>query len=140
VPLREKTLWRMLYETAARASEVLALNVNVLDLERRRAPIRSKGGAIEYVYWSTGTARLLPRLINGRPRGPLFLSERQPAPARMPRAEDFCPDSAPASATTAPASCSTTTPAPAPANPDGIFTSSGTRPRPHSGRRAPHSS
>ena len=27
VPLREKTLWRMLYETAARASEVLALNI-----------------------------------------------------------------------------------------------------------------
>ena len=27
VPLREKTLWRLLYETAARASEVLALNV-----------------------------------------------------------------------------------------------------------------
>jgi len=27
VPLREKTLWRMLYETAARASEVLALTI-----------------------------------------------------------------------------------------------------------------
>ena len=26
-PIREKTLWRLLYETAARASEVLALNV-----------------------------------------------------------------------------------------------------------------
>jgi len=25
VPLREKTLWRMLYETAARTSEILAL-------------------------------------------------------------------------------------------------------------------
>jgi integrase len=52
VTLREKTLWRMLYETAARASEILALNVEVLDLERRRAPIKSKGGATEYVYWS----------------------------------------------------------------------------------------
>src|ERR1700748_286645 len=30
VPLREKTLWRMLYETAARASEVLALNIEDL--------------------------------------------------------------------------------------------------------------
>jgi integrase len=92
VPLREKTLWRMLYETAARASEILALNIEVLDLERRRAPIRSKGGASEYVYWSTGTARLLPRLIAGRTKGPLFLSERRPAPARMPRAEDLCPE------------------------------------------------
>jgi integrase len=38
IPLRGKTLWRMLYETAARASEILALNVEDLDLERRRAP------------------------------------------------------------------------------------------------------
>ncbi|MFI6182717.1 hypothetical protein ACIA8R_44810 [Nonomuraea sp. NPDC051191] len=45
IPLREKTLWRMLYGTAARAAEILALNVEVLDLEHRRAPVRSKGGA-----------------------------------------------------------------------------------------------
>ena len=44
LPLREKTLWRMLYETAARASEILALDVEQLDLDNRRAPIRSKGG------------------------------------------------------------------------------------------------
>ena len=48
VPLREKTLWRMLYETAARASEVLALNIDDLDLDARRAPIRSKGGDTEW--------------------------------------------------------------------------------------------
>ncbi|MEV4018381.1 hypothetical protein AB0J35_48590 [Nonomuraea angiospora] len=34
IPLREKTLWRMLYETAARAAEILALNVEDLDLKR----------------------------------------------------------------------------------------------------------
>ena len=45
LPLREKTLWRMLYETAARAAEILALNVEDLDLEARRAPVQSKGGA-----------------------------------------------------------------------------------------------
>ena len=39
VPLREKTLWRILYETAARASEVLALTIEDLDLDARRAPI-----------------------------------------------------------------------------------------------------
>jgi integrase len=38
VPLREKTLWRMLYETAARASEILDLDVERLDLDNRRAP------------------------------------------------------------------------------------------------------
>ena len=90
VPLREKTLWRMLYETA-RASEVLALNIEDLDLDARRAPIRSKGGDTEWICWGSGTAHLLPRLIRGRQAGPVFLSERRPGPARRPAAQDLCP-------------------------------------------------
>jgi len=98
VPLREKTLWRMLYETAARASEILALNVEQLDLENRRAAIRSKGGETEWVYWGTGTAHLLPRLLRlpdgaSRTSGPLFLSSRKPVPARRPSTSDICPHS-----------------------------------------------
>ncbi|MGO9793659.1 MAG: tyrosine-type recombinase/integrase [Solirubrobacteraceae bacterium] len=96
VPLREKTLWRMLYETAARASEILALDVEQLDLEHRRAPIRSKGGEIEWVHWGTGTAHLLPRLLrlpdgSSRASGPLFLAKRKPVPARRPPTRDICP-------------------------------------------------
>ncbi|MEU6743742.1 tyrosine-type recombinase/integrase [Streptosporangium sandarakinum] len=93
LPLREKTLWRMLYETAARAAEILALNVEDLDLEHRRAPVRSKGGAIEWAYWDSGTAHLLLRLLDGstRTHGPVFLSERRPVPARRPVAADICP-------------------------------------------------
>ena len=94
IPPREKTLWRMLYETAARASEILALNVE--DLEQRRAPIRSKGGDTEFVYRDTGTAHLLPRLLRlpdgtSRTSGPLFLASRRPVPARRPAARDICP-------------------------------------------------
>jgi integrase len=37
VPLREKTLWRLLYETAARASEVLALNIDDPRPDARRS-------------------------------------------------------------------------------------------------------
>ncbi|GAA4204222.1 site-specific integrase [Streptosporangium oxazolinicum] len=93
IPLREKALWRMLYETAACAAEILALNVEDLDLEHRRAPVRSKGGVIEWVYWDRGTAHLLPRLPDRstRTHGPLFLSERRPVPARRPAAADICP-------------------------------------------------
>jgi Phage integrase family len=91
VPLREKTLWRILYETAARASEVLALNIEDLDLDARGAPIRSKGGDTEWICWGSGTAHLLPRLIRGRHAGPVFLSERRPGPARRPVAKDMCP-------------------------------------------------
>ena len=74
VPLREKLLWRMLYETAARASEVLALDVGDLDRARRRARIRSKGGSVDMVVWAAPTARLLGRYLAGRDAGPLFLT------------------------------------------------------------------
>jgi site-specific recombinase XerC len=50
--LRERVLWRLLYDTAARAEKILTLNVEDLDLEFRRARVVSKGGAIEYVHWA----------------------------------------------------------------------------------------
>ncbi|KAB2350381.1 site-specific integrase [Actinomadura rudentiformis] len=56
--LRERVLWRMLYETAARAEEILSLDIEDLDPEFRRARVTSKGGAIEYVHWATGSGRL----------------------------------------------------------------------------------
>jgi integrase len=43
----------MLYETAARASEVLALNIEDTGLDARRAPIRSTGGDIEWIRWGS---------------------------------------------------------------------------------------
>ena len=76
--LREKTLWRMLYETAARAGEILALNIEDLDLPRKRAAIIGKGGHKEYVFWASGAARLLSRYLAGRRRGPVFLTHRRP--------------------------------------------------------------
>jgi integrase len=91
VPLREKTLWRVLDETAARAGEVLALDIEDLDLDARRAAVRSTGGDTGWICWGSGTAHLLPRLIRGRQAGPVFLSERRPGPARRPAARDLCP-------------------------------------------------
>ncbi len=89
VPLREKTLWRLLYETAGRAGEILALDVDDIELANKRARIVSKGGALELVHFQSGSARLLPRLLAGRRRGPVFLSER-PAPPGTPSL-DVCP-------------------------------------------------
>ena len=74
VPLREKLLWRMLYETAARASEVLALDVEDVDRARRRARIRSKGGNVDMILWAAPTARLLGRYLADRTEGRLFLT------------------------------------------------------------------
>lgn len=81
--LRDKTLWRLLYETAARAGEALALDIGDLDLRNRRAKVRRKGGAADVIVWQTGTARLLPRLMAGRRAGPVFLTSRA---ARVPLA------------------------------------------------------
>jgi integrase len=92
VGLRERCLWRLLYETAARADEVLSLNVEDVDVANKRAVVISKGGDRELLHFQTGSARLLPRLIAGRRRGPLFLADRPPVPSRAPASEDLCPE------------------------------------------------
>lgn len=86
VSLRDKVLWRLLYETAARAGEILALDVSDLDLANRCARVRRKGGAMDMIVWQTGTARLLPRLLKGRQNGPVFLTERR-ARVQLPPAD-----------------------------------------------------
>ncbi|MFH9070127.1 sigma-70 family RNA polymerase sigma factor [Streptomyces alboflavus] len=86
LPLRERTLWWLLHESGAGVTTVLSLNVEDLDLDDRRA---RTGGT--WVSWRSGTARLLPALLSGRTRGPLFLADRRPAPARTPAAADLCP-------------------------------------------------
>ena len=91
VGVREKALWRLLYETAARASEALAINVEDLELDNKRVRVRSKGGDTDWLHFQSGSARLLPRLIGGRTRGPLFLADRRPVPARAPATVDRCP-------------------------------------------------
>jgi integrase/recombinase XerD len=89
--LRDKTLWRLLYETAARAGEVLALDVGDLDLPNKRAVVAGKGGGREVIHWQAGSAQLLPRLLRGRDAGPVFLAHRRPPPARTPASVDLCP-------------------------------------------------
>ncbi|WP_133743219.1 DUF6596 domain-containing protein [Actinorugispora endophytica] len=87
LPLRERTLWRLLNESAAGVGAVLSLNVEDLDLDDRRA---RAGGT--WVGWRSQTARLLPLLVADRTRGPLFLADRRPGPGRMPAAADLCPE------------------------------------------------
>ncbi|HEV2070096.1 MAG TPA: tyrosine-type recombinase/integrase [Acidimicrobiales bacterium] len=89
--LRERLLWRMLYETAARAQEILLLDVGDLDLANKRAMVIGKGGNAEPIGWETATARLLPRYLAGRNDGPLFLSSLAPVPSRQPAAADTEP-------------------------------------------------
>lgn len=102
---REKTLWRMLYETCARCEEILDVSIEELDLAGRRAPVKTKGAVarrrggrgredfvLETVYWDAGTARLLPRLIKGRTRGQVFVTRRSPGQGKVVAPRDACPD------------------------------------------------
>ena len=91
VPVRERCLWNMLYDTAARSSEILRLNVEDLDLGQRQAATIRKGGAIDTLHWTSRTARLLPYVINGRGSGPAFLSSRPVQARRAPARADIDP-------------------------------------------------
>jgi len=93
VSVRDRCLWRLLYETGARANEVLNLNIEDLDLDAKRAVTVRKGGDRDVLHFQTGSARLLPRVIDGRTRGPLFLSDRASSPGRAAAAGDRCPTS-----------------------------------------------
>jgi hypothetical protein len=47
---------------------------------------------LEMVYWDAGAARLLPRLLRGRTRGPAFVTHRRPGPGKVVSTRDVCPD------------------------------------------------
>lgn len=87
--VREKTFWRLTYESAARAEEVLTLDVGDLELANKRGRTSAKGGDIQWIHWQTETALLLPRLLAGRGAGPVFLADCRPVRA-VPTA-DLCP-------------------------------------------------
>lgn len=91
VPLLVKAFTRLQYETAVRATELLSADIADLDMENRRLRVTSKGGDVEWVYFQSGAARALPRLLRGRASGPLFVTDLRPGPARAPAAADICP-------------------------------------------------
>jgi integrase/recombinase XerC len=75
-PLQDRTLWSMLYATAARAQEVLRLDIEHLDRANRRARTRRKGGKEDDLLYDIRTARMLGQLLSRRTSGPVFLSTR----------------------------------------------------------------
>ncbi|WP_422664830.1 site-specific integrase [Acrocarpospora corrugata] len=96
--LRERTLWTMLYESTATAA--LALSLDIEDVKSIGGTggtggiedIEDIGDHTRGTLWGPRTAGLLPQLIAGRRRGPLFLADRRPAPARTPPSRDLCPE------------------------------------------------
>jgi integrase len=91
IPLRERALWRLLYDSAGRAQEVLGLDVTDVDLGNRVATARTKGGHKRPLHFQTAAARLLGKLLAGRARGPVFLTNRRLPAVRVPAAADLDP-------------------------------------------------
>ena len=75
-PLEDRTLWSMLYATAARAEEALNLDIEDLDRANRRARTIRKGGKADELLYDVRTARMLGQLLGRRTTGPIFLSAR----------------------------------------------------------------
>ena len=92
---RDRVLWRLLYDSAARAREVLGLNIEDIDFAKKRATVVGKGGDAETIQWSTDTARVLPAILRWhhvrRESGPLFLSSRRLRYGAGVTARNLCP-------------------------------------------------
>ncbi|MET8054507.1 hypothetical protein ABZU75_43730 [Streptosporangium sp. NPDC005286] len=56
---------------------MLGLDLEDLDRRNRRAKVTRKGSAVDIIVWQTRTTRLLPKLLTGRGKGPVFLTERR---------------------------------------------------------------
>jgi hypothetical protein len=46
---------------------------------------------VEHAYWDAA-ARLLPQLVKGSTRGPVFVTHRRPGPGKVVSTCDVCPD------------------------------------------------
>jgi integrase len=87
VSLREHALWRVIYDSGASVTEVLALDADQLDLSRHQARPRSSDPLTGTdVGWREGTSQLLRWLLAGRTWGPVFVTDRR-APVRATPAD-----------------------------------------------------
>jgi hypothetical protein len=87
--LREHAFWRVIYDSAAPAGDVLALDAGRIDLPGGRAPGGPPAGPAGWIRWRDSTGQLLGWLLAGRACGPVFLTDRR-APAGA-AAGDVCP-------------------------------------------------
>src|SRR5580704_13958323 len=82
--LREQAFWRVLYDSAGHADDVLGLDSGQLDSRGHRA--RAAGG---WIRWHADTGQLVRWLLAGRSFGPVFLTDRRAPAGAVPA--DICP-------------------------------------------------
>jgi integrase/recombinase XerD len=81
--VREKTFWKLLYESAARADEILCLNIEGLFPPDKRGRVVSKGGAIEWILSPALRLPLPDRLVKAAAHARGIESHPWPAPTAV---------------------------------------------------------
>jgi hypothetical protein len=92
--LREHAFWRVIYDTAGPAGDILGLDAGQLDPLGHRARIGlavagQRGLTDGWLQWTDGTSQLLSWLLAGRRSGPVFLTGRRAPDGPLPA--DICP-------------------------------------------------
>jgi hypothetical protein len=87
--LREQAFWRVLYDSAGHADDVLGLDAGQLDARGHRARARAGGAAGGWIRWHADTGQLVRWLLAGRSFGPVFLTDRRAPAGAVPA--DICP-------------------------------------------------
>ena len=87
--LREHAFWRVLYDTAGHADDILRLDAGQLDPRGHRARAWRPAAQDGWFRWQPGTSQLLSWLLAGRRSGPVFLTGRRAPPGALPA--DVCP-------------------------------------------------
>jgi len=91
--LREKTLWWLLYETAARANEILDLDVEDLDFPTAAPSLSARAGQAELVAGKPRPPGCSRAFCAAAHEGRSFLADIAPAPGRQPAVADLDPHS-----------------------------------------------
>ncbi len=71
---RDRAMLELLYSSSLRASELVGLNVEDVDLKNLRVRVRRKGGFLGYVPFGKRAARYIEEYLGKRKQGPLFLN------------------------------------------------------------------
>ncbi len=77
-PLRERTLWSMMYDSSAGLGTILSLDIADLNMKDCYATLPGRDGGPVCVAWSPPTCALLEQYLNGRTYGPVFLGSCPP--------------------------------------------------------------
>lgn len=91
-PLRERSLWSVLYDSSERLDAVLGLDIQDLVEGECYARLRIKGGDTRIIAWTPETCDLLWEYIGERTWGPVWLGEVPPWNWRDRPREDAGPD------------------------------------------------